>query len=231
MRKSWLTYRQAVLNRAEEAVTDGIWSPKVLAALFRSEDLLGKRVLDMGANTGGLSLELARMGARVVAAEPLVDTGPARRIAEEEGLTIEWSKAGLFDSRALGPFDTIICFGLLYHFRNPQYVLDYLSSLGSPVLYLSCQTIPGDGLVMQNRNETGLRELSSKTGIRGWEPTHRMLRAMMGAAGFGEIALLTDRAYNLATGRPSGLTNSAYYRAVLGRRVDPDLMNITFEAR
>jgi SAM-dependent methyltransferase len=221
--------QQIVFDRHGQTAVPGDWDPRLLAKLFRDSDLAGKRVLDMGANTGGLSLELSRRGAYVHAAEPWKPNDAAQELARKEGLDLEWSKAGLFDSHKLGCFDTIVCFGLIYHFRNPQYVLDYLSSLGATTLYLSCQTIPGDELVMRNRNDNNEKH-RVHDGVRGYEPTHRLLRLMMSAAGFGSIELLTDREY-VRPEKPRGLTNTAYYRATLIRSVDPHLLNLLFEAR
>lgn len=204
---------QAVLDKRGGASRIGEWRPDSLAALFRPEDVAGKRVLDLGANSGGLSLELARMGGHVLAAEPVVDSTIAQQIAIDESLDIEWSDACLFDAHDLGAFDTIVCLGLLYHFRNPQGVLDYLSSLAAPVLYISTQTMPGVELVMRNRASRGgpfWKPL--ERGVRGYEPTHNLLRRMLEASGFDEIELLTDREYSFPE-KPLGLTNSAYYRA------------------
>lgn len=219
--------QQAVLRRSGEAVVPGVWSPTLQASFIRGADLIGKRVLEMGSNTGGLSLELARRGARVHSAEPIIATDEARNIAATEGLEIEWSKTDLFGSHSLGSFDTIVCFGLIYHFRHPQFVLDYLSSLGAPVLYLSSQTRAGSGLVLHNRAEF-YPKFAAKNRVRGYEPTHQMMQAMMRASGFGKIELLTDREYD-APNIPAGQTNSAYYRGELECRVDPDALARIFE--
>ena len=89
---------QSVLDKNGNKIVDGLWNPKSLAALFDAEeDLRGSRVLDMGANNGGLSLELARLGADVHAAEPVLDNTPAQQIAAKEGLSVIWSKHELFD--------------------------------------------------------------------------------------------------------------------------------------
>ncbi len=179
--------QQAVLDGNGAVVVPGDWNPKFLSAFFRDDDLRGKRVLDMGSNTGGLSLELARRGALVHAAEPVKPNSAAQEVAKAEKLTMEWSATDLFSSHTLGRFDTIVCFGLIYHFRHPQYVLDYLSSLEAPVLYLSSQTMPGEKLLMRNRNENR-KEHSRHGGVRGYEPTHHLLRSMMRASGFGSIS-------------------------------------------
>lgn len=232
MTSAALPQEQSVFDQSGKAVFEGKWDPKVLAAFFRAEDLREKRVLDMGANRGGLSLELARLGARVHAAEPALDNSLAREVAKNEGLNVEWSKVALFDSHTLGPFDTIVCFGLIYHFRNPHYVLDYLSSLAAPVLYLSTQSAPGDELKLVNRAKGTLAaNFDMERGTRGWEPTHPMLVRMLEASGFEEIESLTDRERERRE-KPKGATNSAYYRARCTKPVqDVRDLNERFEAR
>lgn len=234
--------RQSVFDRSGREVIEGAWDPRVIAAYFRDEDLRGKRVIDIGANSGGLSLELARRGADVLAAEPCTnpaiakqigltfhDPEPVLALAHHEGVSLQFSDSGLFDLTRLDDFDTVICFGLIYHFRYPQYLIDYLSWAGARTLYLSTQTMPGEDLAMRNRNEMAGREkLARLGGLRGYEPTHRLLRGMLGAAGFENVELLTDREYNFPQW-PKGATNSAYYRAELVHRVDPDQMAKLFE--
>jgi SAM-dependent methyltransferase len=89
------------------------------------ERLGSARVLDLGCNNGGFSLELARRGAReVVGIEGregnLVD-GIASR--EAEGLTqVDFRIADVRTlSRELhGEFDIVLCLGLLYHLDVPD---------------------------------------------------------------------------------------------------------------
>ncbi|HKH45173.1 MAG TPA: class I SAM-dependent methyltransferase [Thermoanaerobaculia bacterium] len=89
-----------------------------LAHDFFGPDLSGLRVLDLGAGEGGLSLEFARHGARVVCVEGRESNlAKARFVAEVLGLR------GISflceDVRNLGKlkrqFDLVLCYGLLYH--------------------------------------------------------------------------------------------------------------------
>jgi hypothetical protein len=77
---------------------------------------------------------------------PIVD-----RIVKEEGLKLLVKKLGLFDAQQFKGFDVVLCLGLLYHFRYPQLVLDYLSTLEMDWLFLSTQVHPGTSLFMFNR--------------------------------------------------------------------------------
>jgi SAM-dependent methyltransferase len=83
---------------------------------FFGSRLNGLRVLDLGAGEGGLSLELAAHGARVVCVE-----GRRANIAKAEfaaaalGLAIDFRQQDVRDLRTDERFDVVLCFGLLYH--------------------------------------------------------------------------------------------------------------------
>lgn len=83
---------------------------------FFGGDLSGLRVLDLGAGEGGLSLELAAHGARVVCVDGRqMNIAKAELAASALGLKIEFRCQ---DVRALPTserYDLVLCFGLLYH--------------------------------------------------------------------------------------------------------------------
>ena len=116
--------------------------------------LKGLRVLDIGANACGLSLEFARRGASVVA----IERSPtyikqANFVVKELQLNrqIEICQCDIFDAIDLGDFDIISYVGLSYHLRYPQLALDMLSNICKVSLLTSTQTIPGDTYEMRNR--------------------------------------------------------------------------------
>ncbi|WBQ10093.1 DUF1698 domain-containing protein [Hyphomonadaceae bacterium ML37] len=193
----------------------------------------GRRVLDIGANTSGLSIELARRGASVLAIEPDpygMNKGKAVKIVSEiisqEGLDIELRSEGLFDAHRLGAFDTVMCLGLIYHFRSQQFVLDYLSTVKGQDLIISNQTCAGDDLIMANRLSTSAamspeRWEAYEQVLAGWHPTHALFKRMIEFAGFTDVIALTDPSVNFPKKPVPGVTNSAYYHARFDRVVDP----------
>ena len=78
-----------------------------------------------------------------------------RQVADAEGLSIRIERVPLLECHTLGYHNTALCLGLIYHFRYPQMLIDYLSSLRPEWLFLSSQTHPGDDLLMVNRANPG----------------------------------------------------------------------------
>ena len=143
----------------------GQWDPRCIFDTISAPDATywaGKRVLDIGANTFGLSIEIARAGATVVAIEPdpynwyfrLVET-IVKDVIAQENLPLTISKAGLFEADVSAAFDTVLLLGIIYHFRDPQYLLDFLSTLDTTDVIVSTQTAPGDDLTLHNRRNPG----------------------------------------------------------------------------
>jgi 2-polyprenyl-3-methyl-5-hydroxy-6-metoxy-1,4-benzoquinol methylase len=217
---------QNVYDLEGNVVFDGLWDARDIFSTISSRgyDWAGKRVLDIGANTFGLSLEIARHGARVVALEPgLKNSNQAaalplvRSMIEREGLEIEIHGASIFDAHSFGTFDTVLALGLIYHFRYPQYMLDYLSTVQTRDLFISSQTIEGKQLALVNRRDPSALPRTFAQGstiLKGYHPTHSMLIKMMESSGFSEITSLTDTQHNFPEKPAKGLTNSAYYQAV-----------------
>jgi predicted RNA methylase len=228
---------QTIFGASGEVLHRGGWDSKNLyAAITGGDDSYwkGRRVLDIGANTSGLSIEIARHGAEVLAIEPdpykntktITVRDVIRRIVSEEGIKLELADFGLFDAHSLGRFDTVLCLGLVYHFRDQQFVIDYLSTVNMIDLIVSNQTHPSSKLAMFNRlePEVGLpvRVFSNYTEpLSGWHPTRSIFERMLEFGGFGDIVALTDPTVDFPNLPLKGVTNSAYYRATKKREIDP----------
>jgi tRNA (mo5U34)-methyltransferase len=98
-------------------------------ALQLPQDLTGKRVLDLGAWNGCLSLECERRGAEDVVALSLED--PSRtgffRLQQAIGSTrTRYLSGSVYDLNpdVLGTFDVVLFCGVLYHLRYPLLALD-----------------------------------------------------------------------------------------------------------
>ena len=230
-----MTGAQRVLDANGNVLLDGVWCPARMLEILgtpKCGDWLGRTVLDIGGNTGGLSLELARRGAIVTLVEPDPlgrSLARSRKLLDEqverESLHLNIVESDLFGCHKLPRHEIILFLGLVYHFRYPQYCLDYLSTLEPKELFVSSQTYESKALVLANRlNEGFMRpdQFPSSIPIAGFHPSHSMLRVMLEAAGFDELVMLTDREYCAPEKPFPDVTNSAYYRAQFKRRLDPE---------
>lgn len=178
-------------------------------------------------------MQIARRGASVVAAEPdpyknckTIALPVLQQVIEAEGLDLTLVDEGIFDVGKLGYFDTILCLGLVYHFRDQQFVLDYLSGLSFQHLVISTQTYNDSRLLMMNRfdPDAGLPERFLKAAtqpLSGWHSTRPMFTRMLEFAGFVDVRPLTDPSVNFPNAPLPGVTNSAYFRATRDRTIDP----------
>ena len=235
---------QSIYSNSGECLFEGEWNPLTLHRTLTGVDDVfwtGKRVLDIGANTCGLSIEIARRGAIVVALEPDpygVTYAKSKKIVDElvckEGLELTVQKKGLFEAHEFKDFDVVLCLGLLYHFRYPQFTLDYLSTLGMEWLFLSTQVSPGDALHLVNRVDPQIKFpagfFSDSTVLTGWHPTRPLLERMLRWAGFDQIESLTDKPYVFPE-KQVGLTNSGYFKARRVRTIDPFVAMAEFYPR
>jgi magnesium-protoporphyrin O-methyltransferase len=114
----------APLGRIRATVRAGRDDMRATLLSWLPQDLSGKRVLDAGAGTGALSVEMARRGAQVTAIDlspTLVDLAQTRipyRLLEG---SIDFRVGDMLDP-ALGRFDHIVCMDSLIHYRAPDVV-------------------------------------------------------------------------------------------------------------
>jgi SAM-dependent methyltransferase len=234
---------QTVYDSGRNPAIMGDWDPLAMLSILGAERGFweNKSVLDIGGNTGGLSLEIARLGANVTIAEPdpyknnmALSRDFLLSCIDKEKLKLDIQQHELFNCHELGYFDVVLCLGLIYHFRYPQYLIDYLSSMKPGILFISCQTHPGDELKLVNRAQPGVLPsgfLPESTVLTGWHPTKPLFERMLKWAGFINVTLLTDSSVNFPQKPRHGTTNSTYYRAEGHTIVDPELERRKFYPR
>jgi len=201
-----------------KAFTPGIWHSwdiaKVLDAGFEPGFWQGKRVLDIGANCGGLSVELVRRGATVIASEPYE---PYRQKIEwlrdlleipHDRLIIQPHALFDLDPEKTGKLDVLLFLGLAYHFRYPQLVLDFIAGFDADHFAVSTQCIQGDQDVLQNRSDLTPQFMNGQPLI-GWHPTRPLFLKMMAWAGLKNPRAIDHPQVNKAG--PKTTTNNAYF--------------------
>lgn len=198
-------------------VTPG-WAPMDAAAYRLPEDLSGQSVLDVGAWDGYWTFEALKRGAsRVTAVDDFSDDCGELVAADRSGRwdsfdlcakalgytnRIARYKINIESEAYAGRFDVILCFGLLYHTRNPMKVLQNLRRFCQGSIYIESAildhvTSPYTGYAYSGReclaefyptNEFGSNESN------WWVPTLKCLTAWVQAAGFVNIEAwkLTD---------------------------------------
>jgi tRNA (mo5U34)-methyltransferase len=100
-----------------------------------SDDLRGKRVLDIGAWDGWFSFEMERRGATVVA----VDATKRTRFLEAKAMLdskVEHVVADIthLTPRDIGYFDIVLFFGVLYHLKHPMLALERVCELSTDLV-------------------------------------------------------------------------------------------------
>lgn len=210
------------IDLGDGVVTPGIRNQGLVFSLYEKRlpsDLTGARVLDLGANAGGLSVEFARRGADVVAIEHHIRyVEQARWVAQQIGLDdkIKVHHGDLFSAIDKGAFDIVCYVGLSYHIRYTQLALDMLSWLCTGHLLTSTQTQEGDGLVLWNRASTAEKRAPGE--LWGWEPTEELYVEMIMHAGFKNAELVSTRPHAGET-PANRLSNRSYFYAQADKRV------------
>jgi magnesium-protoporphyrin O-methyltransferase len=123
--KAWAKLTSdAPLGRIRATVRAGRDDMRATLLSWLPPDLSGRRVLDAGAGTGALSVEMARRGAAVTAIDlspTLVDLAQTRIPYDLGAGSIDFRVGDMLDP-ALGHFDHIVCMDSLIHYRAPDVV-------------------------------------------------------------------------------------------------------------
>lgn len=107
-----------------------------------------KRAVDLACHQGYFSLQLAQRGfAEVVAvdarADHIADVELIRTACGQDRVRPHQSDVHLVDSTAIGgPFDLVLCFGLLYHLEDPIGALRQARALCQDLCVVETQVVP-----------------------------------------------------------------------------------------
>lgn len=110
--------------------------------------LRGKTVLDVGAGVGYLARVLVELGCRVHCVEGREDNVAVLR-ARHPDIAASVGDAEHFDFAALGRFDVVFCYGLLYHLENPLAALRNMAAACGELLLLETTVCDSDQPLLQ----------------------------------------------------------------------------------
>lgn len=137
-------------------------------------DLSKKRVLEVGAGIGDLTTFFVDRGCTVDATDARQDNIESlrRNFAGEPRVTaalLDMDNPGPFAGR---PYDVVFCYGLLYHLRDPEAAIRFMSQSASGVLLLETCVSFGDHEAMNPVPEDALvhSQATSGTGCRPTRP-------------------------------------------------------------
>jgi tRNA (mo5U34)-methyltransferase len=206
------------IELGDKIVTPGTdKSPQKLDAL-RLPSLVGKTVLDIGANDGFFSFAAERAGAaRVVAVDSFCWTSDAPGGQTKAGFdlahevldsNVEAIEADLYDltPENVGSFDVVLMLGVLYHCREPLLAIERLASLTKELLVVESLV----DLVWMRRPAAAFypgADVVPGDESNWWGPNPAALSGMVRACGFAEVELVGQRTL------PSKLGHAAYNAA------------------
>jgi SAM-dependent methyltransferase len=172
--------------------------------------LAGKRVLDLGCNAGFWSLRAVECGAEFVLGIDgrQMHIDQANFIFEAKGIDRSCYEFVLDDVYAAdpdGPFDVVLCLGLLYHVSDPVTLIEKIAGLNDEVLVIDTSLSLMPGRFFELRGESAEHPLA---GLREQHlvPTRQAVVALAESAGYGVVTLAPDftsyvAAYDYEQGR------------------------------
>lgn len=167
--------------------TPGTYDPGfLLEKMDLSDDLSGKRILDIGASDGFFSLQLRRRGAEIVA----VDYRPKQlhgfAVMEQiSGLDFDYRQLNVYHLNVdeLGTFDIVLFLGVLYHLPDLIRALAIIRAVSAGQLFIEthCSSdVPSD--IPAARYYRGATLNNDPTNF--WSPNARCIADMLFDAAF-----------------------------------------------
>lgn len=131
-------------------MTPGHHDPRPFVDCLSLPDLTGRSVLDVGTWDGFYAFEAERRGAKYVTAtdKHIWSEWPtgrqgfdlARRVLQSNVDDVEIDPLDLTNEAINGPFDVVLCLGVLYHMRHPLLLLEKLHTVTGDLLVLETHT-------------------------------------------------------------------------------------------
>ena len=137
----------------------------------RNRNLLdGKRVLDLGSNTGHFPIVMAQLGARVVSVEPdpknlafFADLLAVYEFGQPEIEILERNLRDVDYAAEVGSCDVLSTLGLIYHMNRPWQILDHvLKATGASLWLLESSIWPEISEVWEGGNGCSDRSFSQE---------------------------------------------------------------------
>ena len=166
---------------------------------YLPSDLNGAKVLDLGCNAGGISIEFAKRGANCLGIEaaPLFFNQALwlrRRLGMEDRL--RFINASAYAVASLKEkFDIVLCLGIVYHLRHPQLALDACREVCSNLMFVNAPVLRTDASVMESRFDRNppVRKFiphDDEARYDWWYPSKPALEAMLIVAGFENVEMI-----------------------------------------
>ena len=163
-------------------------------------DLKGRRLLDIGAWTGGMGMLFSALGAEVVSLEEVKKYADTCRYLRDSFAIDNWQihDASLFDLDTLGlddSFDFVMYSGVLYHVTDMVLSLRHCFNAlkDGGVVMVETQTIRSSEPVVRYEGArvvfSGDKETKTRTGWNWFVPSPSAVSHMMADVGFEDIKL------------------------------------------
>ena len=164
-------------------------------------DLKGMRVLDLGCNAGYWSLQAIEAGADFVfgidGRQMHVDQ--ANLVFEAKGVDPNRYRfeVGNFLHRSFGPFELVLCLGVLYHVSSPADLFDTMAATKAELLVIDTVVSPLAGNFIQLHTEPsddyrdGISDSGAEDLVVGY-PTRGAITMLANRLGYEAVALDTS---------------------------------------